>query len=36
VNKALAMFSRLGWIEPTGRGRYRIVSREDLERRAER
>ncbi len=34
VNKALAMFSRLGWIEPTGRSRYRIVARDQLARRA--
>jgi len=34
VNKALAMFTRLGWIEPTGRGRYRLVERNALRRRA--
>jgi CRP-like cAMP-binding protein len=34
VNKALAMFVRLGWISATGRSRYRIVDREQLELRA--
>ena len=34
VNKALAMFVRLGWIEATGRSRYRIMDREQLELRA--
>ena len=34
VNKALAMFVRLGWIEATGRSRYRIKDREQLELRA--
>jgi CRP-like cAMP-binding protein len=35
VNKALAMFTRLGWIEATGRSRYRILDREQLEQRAD-
>lgn len=35
VNKALAMFTRLGWIEVTGRSRYRILEREELEARAD-
>jgi CRP-like cAMP-binding protein len=34
VNKALAMFTRLGWVEVTGRSRYHIVDREALELRA--
>jgi CRP-like cAMP-binding protein len=34
VNKALAMFVRLGWVEATGRSRYRILDRESLELRA--
>ena len=34
VNKALAMFIRLGWVEATGRSRYRILDREQLELRA--
>lgn len=34
VNKALAMFTRLGWIEATGRSRYRILDRDQLELRA--
>jgi CRP-like cAMP-binding protein len=34
VNKALAMFTRLGWVEVTGRSRYRILDREALELRA--
>ncbi|MBM3674264.1 MAG: Crp/Fnr family transcriptional regulator [Actinobacteria bacterium] len=34
VNKALAMFTRLCWIEATGRSRYRILDREQLELRA--
>lgn len=34
VNKALAMFTRLGWIAATGRSRYRILDREQLELRA--
>lgn len=34
VNKALALFTRLGWIETIGRGRYHILDREQLELRA--
>ncbi len=34
VNKALAMFVRLDWITATGRSRYRILDREQLELRA--
>jgi CRP/FNR family transcriptional regulator, cyclic AMP receptor protein len=34
VNKALAMFTRLGWVEVTGRSRYHIVDRDALELRA--
>jgi CRP/FNR family transcriptional regulator, cyclic AMP receptor protein len=34
VNKALAMFTRLGWVEVTGRSRYHILDREALELRA--
>ena len=34
VNKALAMFTRLGWVEVTGRSRYHILDREQLELRA--
>jgi len=34
VNKALALFSRLGWIETEGRGRYKIIDRQALEDRA--
>jgi CRP/FNR family transcriptional regulator, cyclic AMP receptor protein len=34
VNKALAMFTRLGWVEVTGRSRYRIVDRDALDLRA--
>ena len=34
VNKALAMFTRLGWVEATGRSRYRIRDREALDLRA--
>jgi hypothetical protein len=33
VNKAIASFIRLGWIEQTDR-RYAITNREELERRA--
>jgi CRP/FNR family cyclic AMP-dependent transcriptional regulator len=33
VNKAIASFVRLGWIEQSDR-RYRITDREQLERRA--
>lgn len=35
VNKALAMFTRLGWIETVGRANYRILDRESLAQRAE-
>ena len=31
----LAMFTRLGWVETTGRGHYHILDRESLEQRAE-
>jgi CRP-like cAMP-binding protein len=34
VNKALAMFTRLGWVEVTGRSRYHILDRDALELRA--
>ncbi len=34
VNKALAMFVRLGWVAATGRSRYRILDRDQLEHRA--
>lgn len=34
VNKALALFTKLGWIESEGRGQYRILDREALEDRA--
>ncbi len=34
VNKALALFVKLGWVEATGRGRYRILKREELTLRA--
>jgi CRP/FNR family cyclic AMP-dependent transcriptional regulator len=34
VNKAIAMFTRLGWVKATGRSRYRIEDREQLELRA--
>jgi CRP/FNR family cyclic AMP-dependent transcriptional regulator len=34
VNKALALFSRLGWIQIEGRGQYRILDRQALEDRA--
>jgi len=34
VNKAIATFVRLGWITTVDRGRYRILKREELERRA--
>ena len=33
-HKAIAMFVKLGWLEITGRSRYRIVNREELEIRA--
>ena len=35
VNKAIAMFTRLGWVETTGRGHYHILDRESLAQRAE-
>jgi len=35
VNKALSMFTRLGWLEVEGRNRYRILDRVSLEERAE-
>ena len=34
VNKALSLFTRLGWIEVEGRNRYRILDREALHERA--
>jgi CRP/FNR family cyclic AMP-dependent transcriptional regulator len=34
VNKALALFTRLGWLELKGRSRYRFVDRQALEDRA--
>jgi CRP/FNR family transcriptional regulator, cyclic AMP receptor protein len=34
VNKALALFARLGWLEVRGRGRYRFLDRPALEDRA--
>ena len=34
VNKALALFVKLGWVEATGRGRYRILERDELTLRA--
>lgn len=34
VNKAISMFTRLNWIAPTGRSRYRIIDRDQLELRA--
>jgi len=34
VNKALALFARLGWLETEGRGRYKILDRQALEDRA--
>ena len=35
VNKAIAMFTRLGWVETTGRGSYHILDRASLTQRAE-
>jgi len=35
VNKALALFARLGWLETEGRGRYKILDRQALEDRAQ-
>jgi CRP/FNR family cyclic AMP-dependent transcriptional regulator len=34
VNKALSLFTRLGWIEVEGRNRYKIVDRQALQERA--
>jgi CRP/FNR family cyclic AMP-dependent transcriptional regulator len=34
VNKALAMFTRVGWLEVAGRGQYNILDRQALEDRA--
>src|SRR5438270_419311 len=34
VNKALALFARLGWLEVKGRGRYKFLDRPALEDRA--
>ena len=34
VNKALSLFTRLGWIEVEGRNRYRILDRQSLTERA--
>jgi CRP/FNR family cyclic AMP-dependent transcriptional regulator len=34
VNKAISLFSRLGWLEARGRNRYRILDRPALEERA--
>lgn len=34
VNKALALFARLGWLEMEGRGQYKILDRASLEGRA--
>lgn len=34
VNKALALFVRLGWVEAKGRGRYKLLDRVALEQRA--
>lgn len=34
VNKALALFVRLGWVEARGRGRYKLLDRAALEQRA--
>ena len=34
VNKALALFARLGWLEVKGRGRYKFLNRPALEDRA--
>ena len=35
VNKALSMFTRLGWLSVEGRNRYKILEREAPEERAE-
>jgi CRP/FNR family transcriptional regulator, cyclic AMP receptor protein len=34
VNKAIALFVRLGWLEVQGRNRYRLLDREAMESRA--
>jgi len=34
VNKAIALFVKLGWLEISGRSRYKIVNREELALRA--
>ena len=34
MNKALSLFTRLGWIEVEGRNRYRILDRQALHERA--
>ena len=34
VNKAIATFVRLGWLEVSGRGQYRILDRDELYARA--
>jgi CRP/FNR family cyclic AMP-dependent transcriptional regulator len=34
VNKALSLFTRLGWIQVEGRNRYQILDREALQERA--
>jgi hypothetical protein len=34
VNKALSLFTRLGWIKVEGRNRYQILDREALQERA--
>jgi CRP-like cAMP-binding protein len=34
VNKALALFVRLGWVEAKGRGRYKLLDRAAMEQRA--
>jgi CRP/FNR family cyclic AMP-dependent transcriptional regulator len=34
VNKAIALFVKLGWLEISGRSRYKITNRDELEIRA--
>ena len=34
VNKAIALFVRLGWLEVHGRNRYRMLDRDSMEARA--
>jgi CRP-like cAMP-binding protein len=34
VNKAIATFIKLGWLEVSGRSRYRILDREEMSARA--